>query len=115
MATAKFEIEKFDGQNSFSLWHIKMRALLRQQGLAKVLEPQEEKIGISAIDEILERRELEEKAHNMILLSLSNGVLREVADEETTAGLWKKLESLYMKKFLTNRLFLKQRLYTLRM
>jgi hypothetical protein len=115
MATAKFEIEKFDGQNSFSLWRIKMRALLRQQGLAKVLEPQEEKIGISAIDEIMERGELEEKAHNIILLSLSDGVLREVADEETTAGLWKKLESLYMKKSLTNRLFLKQRLYTLRM
>jgi hypothetical protein len=115
MATAKFEIEKFDGQNSFSLWRIKMRALLRQQGLTKVLEPQEEKIGISAIDEIVERGELEEKAHSMILLSLSDGVLREVADEETTAGLWKKLESLYMKKSLTNRLFLKQRLYTLRM
>jgi hypothetical protein len=79
------------------------------------LEPQEEKIGISAIDEIMERGELEEKAHSMILLSLSDGVLREVADEETTVGLWKKLESLYMKKSLTNRLFLKQRLYTLRM
>ena len=59
--------------------------------------------------------ELEEKAHNLILLSLSDGVLREVAGEETAAGLWKKLESLYMKKSLTNRLFLKQRLYTLRM
>jgi hypothetical protein len=52
MATAKFEVEKFDGQNSFNLWHIKMRALLLQQGLAKVLKPQEEKIGISTIDEI---------------------------------------------------------------
>ena len=50
-----------------------------------------------------------------ILLSLSDGVLREVADEETATGLWKKLESLYMKKSLTNRLFLKQRLYTLKM
>jgi hypothetical protein len=115
MATAKFEVEKFDGQNSFSLWRIKMRALLRQQGLVKVLEPRG-KIGISAIDEIVERGELEEKkAHSIILLSLSDGVLREVADEETTAGLWKKLESLYMKKSLTNRLFLKQRLYTLKM
>jgi hypothetical protein len=49
------------------------------------------------------------------LLSLANGVLREVVDEETAAGLWKKLESLYMKKSLTNRLYLKQRLYTLKM
>jgi hypothetical protein len=92
-----------------------MRALLRQQGLAKVLEPQEEKIGISAIDEIVERGELEEKAHNIILLSHSDEVLREVADEGTTTGLWKKLESLYMKKSLTNRLFMKQQLYTLKM
>ena len=116
MATVKFEVEKFDGHNSFSLWHIKMQALLRQQGLAKVLKPQEEKKnGITAIDEIVERGELEEKAHNIILLSLSDGVLREVADEETTTRLWKKLESLYMKKSLTNHLFLKKRLYTLRM
>lgn len=55
------------------------------------------------------------KAHSAILLSLSDEVLREVADKETAAGLGKKLESLYMKKSLTNRLYLKQRLYTLKM
>jgi hypothetical protein len=49
------------------------------------------------------------------LLSLSNEVLREVADEETATGLWKKLENLYMKKSLTNQLYLKQQLYTLKM
>jgi hypothetical protein len=38
MANAKFEVEKFDGHNSFSLWRIKMQALLRQQGLAKILD-----------------------------------------------------------------------------
>ena len=92
-----------------------MRALLQQQGLAKFLEPQEKNIGITAIDEIVERGEVEEKAHSIILLSLLDGVLREVASEETTAGLWKKLESLYMKKSLTNRLYLKQQLYTLKM
>jgi hypothetical protein len=30
MVTAKFEVEKFDGQNSFSLWRLKMQALLQQ-------------------------------------------------------------------------------------
>ena len=108
MASAKFEVEKFDGQNSFSLWRIKMRALLRQQGLAKILDGKAPSTSSSE-----KSAELEEKAHSSILLSLSDGVLREVADEETAAGLWKKLENLYMKKSLTNRLFLKQRLYTL--
>jgi hypothetical protein len=110
MASAKFEVEKFDGQNSFSLWRIKMRALLRQQGLAKILDGKAPSTSSSE-----KSAELEEKAHSSILLSLSDGVLREVADEETAAGLWKKLENLYMKKSLTNRLFLKQRLYTLKM
>lgn len=39
----------------------------------------------------------------------------EVVNEKIAFGLWKKLESLYMKKFLTNRLYLKQRLYNPKM
>lgn len=38
-----------------------------------------------------------------------------VAEEETAVGLWFKLESLYMTKSLTNKLFLKRRLFSLRM
>jgi hypothetical protein len=95
MATEKFEVEKFDGQNSFSLWRLKMRALLRQQGLAKILD------GKVPSTSTKEMKEFDEKAHSAILLSLLDGVLREVADEETAAGLWKKLENLYMKKSLT--------------
>jgi len=91
-----------------SLWRLKMRVLLRQQGLAKILEPSEERISIKALKESGEYVELDEKAHSAILLSLSGGVLREVASEETAAGLWKKLENLYMKKSLTNQLYLKQ-------
>lgn len=58
---------------------------------------------------------LEEKAYNVILLSLSNGVLRKVVDKEAVPGLWMKLESLYMKKFPTNRFYFKKWLYTLKM
>jgi hypothetical protein len=57
---------------------------------------------------------LKEKAHSAILLSLLDGVLREVVDKEIATGLWKKLESLYMKKSHTNWLYLKQQLYTLK-
>jgi len=106
MATAKFEEEKFDGQNSFSLWRLKMRALLRQQGLAKIF--------YGEVPSIL-MKELDEKAHSAILLSFSDGILKDVTDEETAAGLWLKLEHQYMKKSLTNQLYLKQRLYTLKM
>ena len=49
------------------------------------------------------------------MLSLSNEVLREVAKETTPDGLWNKLEARYMTKSLTNRLYMKKKIYTLRM
>jgi len=62
-----------------------------------------------------EKEELEMKAHSAIQLCLADEVLREVADEDTAAGLSFKLESLYMTMSLTNKLYLKQRLFTLHM
>jgi len=89
-----------------------MRALLVQQGLLKVLS------GKGKLPESMsedEKEELEMKAHSAIQLYLADEVLRKVADEDTVAGLWLKLESLYMTKSLTNKLYLKQCLFTLRM
>ncbi|KAL5833031.1 hypothetical protein ACOSQ3_016705 [Xanthoceras sorbifolium] len=112
MATVKFDVEKFNGQKDFSLWRVKMQALLVHQGLAKALkrkDPLPESMSDKDKDEILE------KAHSAILLSLRDEILREVSEEDTAAKLWLKLESLYMTKSLTNRLYLKKRLYTLQM
>lgn len=37
MTLVKFDVDKFDGQNGFKLWHIiKMRALLWRQGMTRV-------------------------------------------------------------------------------
>ena len=58
---------------------------------------------------------LEEKTHSTIMLCLADDLITEVSDEETVAGLWLKLESLYMTKSLTNKLLLKQHLFGLRM
>ncbi|KAJ4706252.1 Retrovirus-related Pol polyprotein from transposon TNT 1-94 [Melia azedarach] len=109
MSGMNVKIDKFTGRNSFSLWQIKMRALLKQQGLwaplaRKLADP------ITA-----EMAVLEEKAHSTIMLCLADDIITEVAEEETTQGLWVKLEGLYMTKFLTNKLLLKQRLFSLRM
>ncbi|GJS41666.1 retrovirus-related pol polyprotein from transposon TNT 1-94 [Tanacetum coccineum] len=55
--------------------------------------------------------ELDEKALATIQLFLTQEVLREVIHETTTAGLWLKLESLYMTKSLANKLRLKDPSY----
>nr|GEW94753.1 retrovirus-related Pol polyprotein from transposon TNT 1-94 [Tanacetum cinerariifolium] len=52
------------------------------------------------------------KAHSALLLCLDNKVLREVNKEDSTAGVWLKLETLYMTKSLANKLYLKKKLFT---
>ena len=89
-----------------------MRPPLVQQGLLKVLSSKD-KLPESMFDD--EKKELEMKVHSAIQLCLADDVLPEVADEDIDVSLWLKLESLHMTKSLTNKLYLKQRLFTFRM
>ncbi|GJR51302.1 hypothetical protein Tco_1401823 [Tanacetum coccineum] len=50
---------------------------------------------------------------SLVSIEKFNG--KKVGDEKTAAGVRKKLEKLYMIKSLTNKLLLKQRLFSLRM
>lgn len=58
---------------------------------------------------------MEKKAYSAMLLCLDDHIIMEVGDQATGAELWLILESLYMTKSLTNKLLLKQRLFSLRM
>ncbi|GJT41974.1 retrotransposon protein, putative, ty1-copia subclass [Tanacetum coccineum] len=92
MTGAKFNIEKFDGTGDYVLWRIKMRGLLIQHGCEAALE-------VLPMDmEAEAKAELNKKAHSAVILCLGNKVLRKVTGEMTAAGVWSKLETLYMKK-----------------
>ena len=51
----------------------------------------------------------------MIRLYLADSVLLNVHEEKTAASLWKKLGDIYQGKSLVNKLFLRKKLYSLRM
>ena len=112
MSLQKFEIEKFNGSNDFTLWKVKMQALLVQQGCAAALEGEG---NLPATMEAAVKADILSRAHSTILLSLADEVLREVIGKTTAASLWKALEDKYQNKSLTIRLYQKQRLYNLRM
>ena len=98
-----------------SMWKIKMEALLITQGLGDAFEPEmNEGKGVSSSKTLEEFAEIHKKARSTIILSLGDSVIREVAKEKTMAGLWSKLESLYMTKSLANRLYIKKRMFTLK-
>ena len=60
-------------------------------------------------------RSLDERAMSTIRLSMANEILSNILDEKTTKSIWKKLESLSMTKPLTNKLFMKKKLFRLMM
>ena len=108
----KFEIEKFNGSNNFELWKVKMRDMLVQQGVAKALVGKTKKPYDMSNEDW---NEIDEKALSAIRLCLADDVLFNIVSETTAAGLWTKLESLYMTKSLTNKILLKRQLFTLSM
>nr|GFA79073.1 retrovirus-related Pol polyprotein from transposon TNT 1-94 [Tanacetum cinerariifolium] len=108
MSSHKFDLEKFNGSNDFTLWKVKMRVLLVQQGCAVALEG-EDKFPKDMKEKV--KKEIMAKAHSAILLSVTDEVLREVVDQTTASELWDKL--CEKNNSLTNRLYQKQWLYTL--
>ena len=76
MASTKFEVDKIMGENNFSLWRIKMKALLVHQGFTTTISREEL---VSMID-TSKATIIQEKALSAILLCLGDEVLREVSE-----------------------------------
>jgi len=81
-SAARYDIEKFDGQNDFGR-RLKMRALLGNLGLEEALEGGS-KMPKTYSEE--KKKEITKKAYNALILSLGDKVLREVSK-------WKQLQS----------------------
>ncbi|TXG70535.1 hypothetical protein EZV62_005470 [Acer yangbiense] len=64
---------------------------------------------------VAQKDDMLEMALGTIILNLFDNVLREVNDETTASSVWNKLESLYLTKSLTNKIYLKERLFSFKM
>ena len=102
MASMKFDLQALDYKTRFSLWQVKMRAILAQSNdLDEALEKFGDKdVATWTGDENRKDR----KALSLIQLHLSNDILQEVLQEKTAAKLWAKLESICMSKDLTSKM-----------
>ncbi|KAL8516166.1 hypothetical protein ACS0TY_014728 [Phlomoides rotata] len=89
-----------------------MKALLVHHGLASALKSDE---GEESSATVAKRVEILEKAHSAIILCLGDKPLREVSKEKTVIDVWRKHESLYQTKSVSNKLYVKQKLLDFRM
>ena len=108
--SSRVEIEKFNGQN-FELWKLKMEDLLVDKEQWTVVDPGTNPTGVSTED----WEKLDRKVRSTICLCLSDLVLLNVSGEDSVKKLWEKLGNLYQSKSLVNKLFLRKKLYHLRM
>ena len=69
---------------------------------------------LEGIDD-LNSEELQQRAMETIRLCLAYEIMYQVMDIKSPRVVWQILESRYMSKSLTNKLYLKQRLYGLKM
>ena len=109
MASLKYDIPLLDRDTRFSLWQVKMRAVLAHTDLDDALngfnlKPQES----WSADE----KKMDRKALSQIHLHLSNNILQEVLQEKTAAAFWLKLESICMSKDLTSKMHVKMKLFS---
>ena len=106
----RFEVEKFDGTGNFGLWQTRVKDLLAQQGILKGLQ---ETKPAKVDDDTWE--DMQVRAAANIRLCLADQVMYHVMDEDSPKGIWDKLASRYMSKSATNKLYLKQKFYGLKM
>ncbi|KAH9697399.1 hypothetical protein KPL71_023589 [Citrus sinensis] len=82
MSLPKPDIERFTIGGDFSLWRMKMRALFVHQGLESALEEDDLGDASSSVSDE-KKRQIQNKAHSTLILSLSNSILREISEEKT--------------------------------
>ena len=112
MSSTKYDVEKFCSKRNFSLWQRQMKDLLIQQGVHKALLGKEKK---PETMKDVEWVEMDEKATSAIRLNLGNEVIHKILEAKIAKEVWEKLEGLYMRKNLTNKLYVKKQLYSLHM
>lgn len=112
MGLTKFKMECFNGNGDFYIWRQWMRAILMQQKMAMAL------LDASRLPKSMpatERNEMLKMANNTIILHFNDNPLRQVLKETLATGVWSKLESLYITKSLTNRIYLKVKFFLFKM
>ncbi|KAH9687275.1 hypothetical protein KPL70_014703 [Citrus sinensis] len=100
---AKYEIEKFNG-NNFSLWKMKMKAVLRKNNCLVAIGERPMEITNDKWNEV------DGNAISDLHLALADGVLSSVAEKNTAKEIWDTLTKLYEAKkiWLSQKNYLKK-------
>lgn len=105
---AKCKIEKFNG-SKYSIWKLTIKEILRNDNCQDAIEGKPTNV-------INERwTKMGENVVINLHIAMANLVLSSVAKKKTAKEIWDTFHKLYEVESLQTRIFLKRKLYTLRM
>ncbi|XP_023635178.1 uncharacterized protein LOC111829650 [Capsella rubella] len=115
-------IDKLTRRGDYILWKQKILAHFESLDLLEAIKEEEVKERSSEITKVTEKRgeksekfhileEKREKARSFIILSVEDHILRKIVKETTASGMIKTLDQLYMSRPLSDRIYLKRKLY----
>ena len=107
---SKFNVARFDGTGNFGLWQTRVKDLLTQQGISRALS---EKKPAKVDDDKWE--EMQAQTCATMRLCLADQIMYHAIDESSSKKIWDKLAEKFMSKTLTRKLYMKQKLYGLKM
>ena len=106
-----FEVAGFDGPGNFGLWQMRVKDLLAQQGISRALSEKK----LAKVDDD-KWEEMQAQSYATIRLCLrSDQIMYHFMYKTLPKEIWDKLEDQFMSKTLTQKLYLKQKLYGLKM
>ncbi|KAL5715795.1 hypothetical protein ACHQM5_017567 [Ranunculus cassubicifolius] len=108
-----FDVIKFNGKNNFSSWQTDCKDILVSLKQSKALKGVPSPTPANWDKDAWE--ELDSMACSTIRLCLSRDVSETYKNETSAKTLWEKLEKMYLKKDLTSALYVRRKLYGLRM
>ena len=110
-SSTKFEILRFNGFN-YPAWKLKMHAIFIKDECAIALTGKENKPE-GMTDKVFDKKD--ELAMTIIYLALDKVILFNVFEETIAKGLCDKLQNPYEGKSMSNKIFLRKKLYNLKM
>ncbi|CAM8990906.1 unnamed protein product [Rhodiola kirilowii] len=103
-------IQIYDGTQDYSIWKVKMQALLTRERCWKAIT---QEWSSPTSDE--KKKEMQEQAHAEIMMKLSDDIIRQVVGIPNPKTLWDKLDEIFLSKSLPSKISLLCRLFNFKM
>ena len=108
----RIDVERFLGTN-LEMWKLKMEDLLVDRDWWDIVD--EKKMRPIDPTLVVEYDVRDRRAKSLIRLCLVDSILINIHEDPAMKKLWEKLSEIYQAKSLVNKIFLKKKLYYLRM